>query len=117
MFGPLYLLTFKITSLSDDKLIPKTFALHQNYPNPVFNPYNSIQYGLICQEILRYQIEVYDVLGRLVKNLVDNNQNAGFKSIQWDATNNFGGNVSSGVYLYSIKAGDFYQTRKMIIIK
>ena len=56
---------------ADDELIPKTFALHQNYPNP-FNPYTIIRFDL--PRDIKVQIEVYDVLGRLVKNLASNNQ-------------------------------------------
>ena len=51
------------------------------------------------------------------KKLMDNRQNIGFKSIQWDATNNYGKKVSAGVYLYRIEAGDFRQTKKMVLLK
>ena len=51
------------------------------------------------------------------KKLIDNRQSTGFKSIQWDATNNYGKKVSAGVYLYSIQAGDFRQTKKMVLLK
>ena len=98
----------------DDKLIPKTFALHQNYPNP-FNPNTNIRFDL--PKNTKVQIIVYDILGRLIKNIINKNQNAGFKSVQWDGKNNFGRKVPSGVYLYSIEAGDFNQTRKMLLIK
>ena len=95
----------------DDKLIPKTFALHQNYPNP-FNPNTNIRFDL--PKDTEVQIIVYDILGRLIKNIINKNQNAGFKSVQWDGKNNFGRKVPSGVYLYSIEAGDFNQTKNVI---
>ena len=98
----------------DDKLIPKTFALHQNYPNP-FNPNTNIRFDL--PKDTKVQIIVYDILGRLIKNIINMNQNAGFKSVQWDGKNNFGEKVPSGVYLYSIEAGDFNQTKKMLLLK
>ena len=60
---------------------------------------------------------VYDMLGNVVNNLVNDNQNSGYKSVQWNATNNQGQPVSAGVYLYSIEAGDFRQTKKMIFLK
>ena len=57
------------------------------------------------------------MLGNVINNLVNDNQNSGYKSIQWDATNNQGQQVSAGVYLYSIEAGNFRQTKKMILLK
>ena len=57
------------------------------------------------------------MLGNLINQLVNEVQNSGYKSIQWDATNNQGQPVSAGVYLYSIESGDFRQTKKMILLK
>ena len=62
-------------------------------------------------------ITIYDMLGNVVNNLVKTNQSSGYKSIQWDATNNQGEPVSAGVYLYKIQAGDFADTKKMILLK
>ena len=60
---------------------------------------------------------VYDMMGRIVKTPVNSSQTAGFKSVQWDATNNYGKRVSAGVYIYKIQAGDFVKTKKMILLK
>ena len=60
---------------------------------------------------------IYDILGRFTKKIIDKKLNAGFKSIQWDATNDYGKKVSAGVYLYSIEAGKFRQTKKMVLLK
>ena len=57
------------------------------------------------------------MLGNVVNNLVNTNQSSGYKSVQWDATNNQGEPVSAGVYLYSIEAREFRQTKKMILLK
>jgi len=57
------------------------------------------------------------MMGRVVKTLVNRTQTAGFKSLQWNATNNSGHPVSAGVYIYSIQAGSFNETRKMILLK
>jgi hypothetical protein len=57
------------------------------------------------------------MLGRAVKTLVNTTQDAGFKSVVWDAANDFGKPVSAGVYLYQIRAGYFVQTRKMVLLK
>jgi len=56
-------------------------------------------------------------LGRIVSNLVSSQQNAGYKSIQWNATNNLGEPVSAGMYIYTIQAGKFRQTKKMVLLK
>ena len=62
-------------------------------------------------------VTIYDMLGNVVSNLINANQSSGYKSIQWDATNNQGEPVSAGVYLYKIQAGDFVDTKKMILLK
>jgi len=98
----------------DEALLPKEFALHQNYPNP-FNPKTSVRYDLPDNE--NVTIIIYDMLGRQVKQLVDSYQDAGFKSIIWDASNDFGKPAAAGVYLYKIQAGDFVQTKKMVLLK
>lgn len=89
--------------------IPGDFSLAQNYPNP-FNPITTIQYEL--PERSDVQITIYDLLGKTVTTLVSETQDAGFKSVQWDATHQ-----SSGVYLYQIRAGGYVQTRKMVVLK
>ena len=108
--GPieLYMNTHDLTYL------PDKHSLHQNYPNPL-NPETIIPYGLA--ENIFVNITIYDLLGRQVKTLVNQVQNAGFNSIQWNATNDYGEPVSAGIYLYQIKAGTFYQTRKMALLR
>ena len=106
---------FENTTLSvKQKLIPIAFALHQNYPNP-FNPITSLHYDLPEDGLVN--ITIYDMMGRVVKTLVNGSQTAGFKSIQWSATNDRNDPVSAGLYLYSIQAGDFKQTKKMVLLK
>ena len=94
--------------------IPEVFALHQNYPNP-FNPITTLRYDLPEQATVN--IIIYDMLGRRVKTVVNTTQEAGFKSVIWDATNSQGKPVSAGLYLYQIQAGGFVQTRKMVLLK
>jgi len=98
----------------EDGVIPTQFALHQNYPNP-FNPITTIQYDL--PERSEIQITVLDLLGRKVITLVSEIQDAGYKSVKWNATNSLGQSVSAGVYFYQIIAGDYVQTRKMVLLK
>jgi len=99
---------------TDLDLIPEVFALHQNYPNP-FNPTTQIKYDL--PEDAMVSITIYDVMGRRVKSLVSTTQSAGYRSIQWDATNNLGEPVSAGMYIYMIQAGEFRQNKKMVLLK
>ena len=94
--------------------IPNDFSLHQNYPNP-FNPITTLGYEL--PEDLFVNITVYDILGNVVINLFKLHQSSGYNSIKWNATNNQGEPVSAGVYLYKIQAGDFVDTKKMILLK
>ena len=93
--------------------IPNEYVLHPAYPNP-FNPMTNIRYE-IAEDVF-VSITVYDLLGNVVNNLINTNQSSGYKSVQWNATNNQGQPVSAGVYLYSIEAGDFRQTKKMILL-
>jgi hypothetical protein len=94
--------------------LPQRFALEQNFPNP-FNPITTLRYELPEDSFV--DVMVYDMLGNVVSNLVNANQSSGYKSVQWNATNNQGQPVSAGVYLYSIEAGEFRQTKKMIFLK
>jgi hypothetical protein len=95
-------------------LLPDEFALHQNYPNP-FNPITTLRYDLPEQSMVN--IIIYDLLGRQIRTLINQTQDAGFKSVIWDATNDYGKPVSAGVYLYQIHAGEFVQTKKMVLLK
>jgi len=94
--------------------LPQRFALEQNFPNP-FNPITTLRYELPEDSFV--DVTVYDMLGNVVSNLVNANQSSGYKSVQWNATNNQGQPVSAGVYLYKIQVGDLVDTKKMILLK
>jgi hypothetical protein len=89
--------------------IPLKFALEQNYPNP-FNPSTNIKFELPKQEFVT--IKIFDVMGREVASLVNETKEAGYHSIVFN-----GADLSSGLYIYKIEAGDFTDTKKMILIK
>jgi len=95
-------------------VVPVTFALHQNFPNP-FNPITTLRYDLPSDALVT--LSIYDMLGREITQLVNTTQKAGFKSVQWDAKDNMGRPVSAGVYIYQIQAGEFIQTKKMVLLK
>ena len=95
-------------------LIPDVFALHQNYPNP-FNPVTNIRYDI--PENAHVRMVIYDILGRHVRTLVNRDHDPGFYDVLWDGRNDLGEQISSGVYFYQIKAGNFNKNAKMIVVK
>ena len=98
----------------DSEQIPLQFAFHQNYPNP-FNPVTTLRYELPENGLVT--ITIYDMLGKQEKTLINQTQDAGYKSIIWDGTNEYGKPVSAGIYLYQIQAGDYISTKKMGLLK
>jgi hypothetical protein len=100
--------------LKRESALPETFTLYQNYPNP-FNPITTLRYDLPEQSYIT--LTIYDMLGREITQLVSTTQEAGFKSVQWGGTDNMGRAVTAGVYLYQIRAGEFVQTKKMVLLK
>ena len=98
----------------DSSLNPEFFCLHQNHPNP-FNPTTKISYDLPEASVV--SLSIYDLMGRKIRTLINSEQNAGFKNIQWNATDNLGKSVPAGMYIYTIQAGEFRQTRKMVLLK
>ena len=101
-------------SLIQNSDFPHLYNLYQAYPNP-FNPITSLRYDLPNDGFVN--ITVHDMMGRVVKKLLNSPQTAGFKSVQWNATNDRNEPVSAGLYLYTIQAGNFRQTKKMVLLK
>jgi len=101
-------------NLSSTPLLPNDFILHQNYPNP-FNPTTQIKYGLPKDSYVN--ISIYDLMGRKIKSLFNNKQTSGYHSLEWNATNDIGEGVSAGMYIYTIQAGEYRATKKMVLLK
>ena len=95
-------------------LVPIAYALEQNYPNP-FNPTTTIRYQLNKRSEVR--LEIYDLLGRRVKTLVTGEQVTGSYSVLWKSDNDARNAVASGVYIYRLRAGDFVQSRKLVLLR
>ena len=93
---------------------PVIFKLNNCYPNP-FNPVTTLRYELPENGLVN--ITIYDMLGREVKTLVNQIQDAGYKSVIWDATNDYSKPVSAGIYLYQIQVGNYMETKKMVLLK
>jgi hypothetical protein len=92
-----------------ESTIPTEYALYQNYPNP-FNSSTTIRFDI--KEAGRVSIKVFDLLGREVVTLVNEQLSAGTHTVSWDALG-----VASGIYLYRIKSGEFSATRKLLLLK
>jgi len=103
-----------VTAIEDKKIIPTQFELSQNYPNP-FNPTTVINYSLPNNAFV--VLKIYDMLGREIKTLVNNEMNAGKYSISWKGEDNNGNKVTSGIYIYKISAGNYSAARKMVVLK
>ncbi len=103
-----------VTGINDNaEFKPNDFKLSQNYPNP-FNPTTTIEYSIPAQtrHALSVRLTVFDILGRKVATLVNKKQSPGNYSVQFNAAN-----LSSGIYLYKLDAGNFRSTKKMIVLK
>jgi hypothetical protein len=104
-----------VTAVEPDlKQLPTGYHLAQNYPNP-FNPITTLAYSI--PEQAHVKLIVYDLLGREIIRLVDQAQNAGTWQVTWNGRDGAGQLVSAGIYLTRITAGDFVQTRKMVLLK
>jgi hypothetical protein len=89
--------------------LPTEYGLDQNYPNP-FNPSTRIDYQL--PENNHVTIQIYDILGNLVTTLVDEEMEAGYHSVNWNASG-----YASGVYMYRFNSGSFITTKKLLLMK
>ena len=96
------------------RLVPPTYALFQNAPNP-FNPSTDIRYQL--PEAGRVRLVIYDLLGRTVRVLADDRREAGYHLISWDGRDETGRPVGSGIYLLRLEAGGLAQVRKMTLMR
>jgi hypothetical protein len=104
----------KDTETKSSSGVPDKFSLSQNYPNP-FNPTTVVEFNIA--QPARVSLRIYNILGQLVRVLVDEEKGAGTYSIYWDGNDKNGQEVSSGIYFYKLDAGDFTKVKKMVLIK
>jgi hypothetical protein len=103
-----------VSSVDESPSVPEEFILHQNYPNP-FNPSTTIKYAV--PKASHIQLIIYNIRGVEVRTLVDDFNNPGFREVIWNGVDDAGHKVSSGVYFYRFKAGEFSQIGKMLLLK
>ena len=103
-----------LSAVAEEIAPPDKFDLKQNYPNP-FNPSITIEYQLPHSSYV--EIRIYNLNGQLIQNLVHENKDAGYYAEIWDATDNAGIKVGSGIYLVRMKAGDFSKTFRLTLLK
>ncbi|MCI0555612.1 MAG: cohesin domain-containing protein, partial [Anaerolineae bacterium] len=103
-----------VVSVEEFDALPGQFVLYQNYPNP-FNPETTIKFAL--PKPSHVKIQIYNMLGQPVRKLLDENVQAGERSVKWDSRDEQGSEVPSGVYLYKIEADNFTATRKLLLTR
>jgi alpha-amylase len=103
-----------ISKESGNTLAVRSYELSQNYPNP-FNPTTVIKYNLPKEG--KVTLKIYNLLGQVVRTLVDGEIQVGSHSVIWDSRNDKGQQVSSGIYIYRIQSGNFVKTKKMTLLK
>jgi len=103
-----------VTAVENDGFIPEEFNVSQNYPNP-FNPSTTINFSIPQQS--HVVIKVYDMMGREIKTLLNEEKSPGSYSAQWNGENSYGTRVATGIYFYRVNAGILTQVKKMILLK
>ncbi|MBU2506454.1 MAG: T9SS type A sorting domain-containing protein [Bacteroidetes bacterium] len=107
--------TFNVTSSQEIiNSFPVEFDLFQNYPNP-FNPQTTIRYNVAKRSVVI--IQIYNLPSQKIATLVNETKETGRYSVIWNGTNDYGLSVASGVYLYRFYAGDFVDTKKLMLIR
>ena len=108
--GKIWMLRYEnVVSVNNSPEVPKDYSIQQNYPNP-FNPTTTLEYNILSPR--EVSLTIYNLLGQEIVRLVSEVQQAGYHKVIWDASD-----FASGIYFYRLQAGDFVQTRKMVLLK
>ena len=112
--------SIRVEGIEDEPVLPTAFELFQNYPNP-FNPFTTVEFSIGTGEngsaVQHASLDIYNILGQRVKNLMDDDLPAGKYRVEWDATNESGQRVATGVYFYRLVVGSHKQSKKMLLLK
>jgi hypothetical protein len=100
----------------DNNTLPKPFTMEQNYPNP-FNPNTTIQYTIPADYSGQLTLKIYDLRGALIRSLVNHSVKPGMHSAIWDGNDENGKKVSSGIYIYQLKIGQYARSNRMILLR
>lgn len=111
---PIVVLESMVVGIGDNPALARGFALRQNYPNP-FNPETSIEFTV--PQNVNVSLVVYNTLGQKVRSLVNESRSAGTHTVKWDGRDNAGAKVASGLYIYTLRAGQVTMSKKMTILK
>ena len=115
MNNPMVVSTQALVSVDEQRSVPDAFALNQNYPNP-FNPSTQISFDIPeASELVT--LSVYNILGQNINKLVSGSMNAGRYTQEWDATDELGSPVASGIYFYELRSSNFVSRKKMLLIR
>ena len=106
--------TSQLSVQSENRLVASQITVFPSYPNP-FNPSTKIRYELKNDDFIN--INIYNIKGDHIKQLVCSNKSSGYHTVQWDATNEIGEGVSAGMYIYTIQAREYRSTKKMVLLK
>lgn len=108
------LVSSDVNSIQSGEVLPTEFSLGQNYPNP-FNPNTTFDFAL--PHLSQVKIDVFNVLGQKITTLAEGEYEAGNYSVNWDGTDDFGQAAATGIYFYRMNAGDFQETKKLMLLK
>ncbi len=108
------LLRGPVVSVAADEELPLTFSLSQNYPNP-FNPSTTIRFEISSRS--KVELRVWNILGQHIATLVNEQKEPGRYTVEWDGRNDEGAHVSSGVYFYRLRATEYVEIKKLILLK
>ncbi|MCF8306329.1 MAG: T9SS type A sorting domain-containing protein [Ignavibacteriales bacterium] len=108
--------SFRIAGVTgvEEEILPEEFSVQQNYPNP-FNPTTNIRFAIPSDA--RVSVKIYNSLGQEVKTLLNSDLTRGYHSLVWNGDNDAGSKVSSGAYLYKVTAGNYSETKKMVLLR
>ncbi len=112
--GNVWSYSIHVKANTDDAGLEAFDSLYENFPNP-FNPTTTIKYSL--KESKHTKLVIYNSLGQVIRTLVNDVQDAGVHTIQWNGCDDYGLNVASGLYFYRLKAGSYLKTRRMMLIE